>query len=309
MGSKPVGQPAEPAREVLDTEAQVARARVARAQTVETQTVETQTVETQIAEIQAVEAQATEAQAVETQAKVQPSGSSSENLTAGLDSLMPVVLFLVFNRFLGLAWAIGAATIWSLKVIYTRRRNRIPVGKLLPIVAGFVVARGIIGIVTDSEAVYFGIGIASKYAIGLGVAVLAMMGRNILYAVAGSIFNFAESVREHQIFKSTLDRLAYAYGIYYCLSASFDIWLYNNNSVEGYILIRLAVNWPVGLLVFWGSVAYLTYRLRKVPEFPGLFKMLEQRAESLEQTWEQRRLKRQQRRAQAKQSPAAQNEA
>lgn len=240
---------------------------------------------------------ASEVPEAEPQTQILNPGSSSENLATGLDSFMPVVLFFIFNRFLGLGWAIGAATIWSLKVILTRRRKQVPIGKFLPIVTGFVVVRGILGIVTDSEAVYFGLGIASKYAIGLGLAVLAIMGRNILYIIVLNIFAFPESVRDNKIYKSALDMIAYGCGIYYFLSASFDIWLYNNNSVEGYILIRLAVNWPLGLIVFWGSIAYLTYRLRKVPEFPGLYKMLEQRAEGVEQTWEQRRLKRQQRKA------------
>jgi len=221
-----------------------------------------------------------------------PSPKSDNGLSAGLDSLMPAVLFLIFNRFWGLAWAIGAATAWSLKVVFTRKRKNIPLGKLFPIVAGFVLARGIIGIVTDSEAIYFGIGIASKFAIGLGVAVSAMIGRNVLAIAAPYVFEFPEKVKNHAVYKSALDRIAYAAAVYYTLSASFDIWLYNNNSVEGYIIIRLIVNWPLGLVVFWGCVAYLVYRLRQVPEFPGLYKLLEQRAEVVEQAWAQRRLER-----------------
>ena len=223
-------------------------------------------------------------------------------LTSGLDSLMPALLFLLFNQFWGLPWAIGAATVWSLKVIYTRRRKRLPLGKLFPLVAGFVLLRGIIGIVTDSEAVYFGLGIASKYAIGLGVAASAIINRNVIIMAAPYVFDFPAEVKSHPVYKSALDVVAYLAGFYYLLSASFDIWLYNNNSVEGYIIIRLIVNWPLGLAVFWGCLGYVVFRLRKVPEFPGLYKLLEYRAESLEHTIELRREERRQRKASKQQA-------
>ena len=237
------------------------------------------------------------------------SGNSDHNnpgldagLTSGLDSLMPALLFLLFNQFWGLPWAIGAATAWSLKVIYTRRRKRLPMGKLFPLVAGFVLLRGIIGIVTDSEAVYFGLGIASKYAIGLGVAASAIINRNVIIMAAPYVFDFPAEVKNHPVYKSALDVVAYLAGCYYLLSASFDIWLYNNNSVEGYIIIRLIVNWPLGLVVFWGCLGYVVFRLRKVPEFPGLYKLLEYRAESLEHTIERRREERRERKAAKRQA-------
>ena len=223
-------------------------------------------------------------------------------LTSGLDSLMPALLFLIFNWAVGLPWAIGAATVWSLKVVYTRRRKRLPLGKLFPLVAGFVLLRGIIGIVTDSEAVYFGLGIASKYAIGLGVAASAIINRNVIIMAAPYVFNFPTEVKNHPVYKSALDVVAYLAGFYYLLSASFDIWLYNNNSVEGYIIIRLIVNWPLGLAVFWGCLGYVVFRLRKVPEFPGLYKLLEHRTESLEHTIELRLEERRQRKAAKRQA-------
>lgn len=225
---------------------------------------------------------------------------------SGLDSLMPALLFLLFNRFFGLGWAIGAATVWSLRVIWSRRRKQIPIGRVLPLVAGFVVARGIIGIITDSEAVYFGLGIASKFAIGLGVAIAAKIGRNVLAIAVPYVFDFSEEVRSHPIYVAALDRIAYVAGLYYVVSAGFDIWLYNNNSVEGYIIIRMMVNWPLGIAVFWGCVAYLTRRLRQVPEFPGLYKLLEQRAEQVELKWERRRQERELRR-QSKHNPDTQD--
>ena len=218
--------------------------------------------------------------------------ASAENLFAGLDALMPAVLFVVFNSWLGLGWAIGAATLWSLKVAVSRRRRRLPIGKFIPVVTAYLIARGIIGIVTDSAAVYFGIGIATKFGIAAAVAFMAWRGRNLLATLVPYIFEFGKAIRSHPVFKDALDKIAYAASIYYAISASFDIWLYNNNDANGYVIIRLIVNWPAGLVVFWLSVWYLVRRLREVPEFPGLMKLFEARTESIEKAWDEKRAQR-----------------
>ena len=71
---------------------------------------------------------------------------------------MPIVLFVGLNRLAGLGWAVLGATVWSIKAVVGRRRRGEAVGKFLPILVGYLVVRGIIGILTDSDAVYFGIG-------------------------------------------------------------------------------------------------------------------------------------------------------
>ena len=218
--------------------------------------------------------------------------ASAENLFAGLDAIMVAVLFVVFNSWLGLAWAIGAATLWSLKVAVSRRRRRLPIGKFIPVVTAYLIARGVIGIVTDSAAVYFGIGIATKFGIAAAVAFMAWRGRNLLTMLVPYIFEFDSATRSHPVFKDALNKIAYAASIYYAISAGFDIWLYNNNDPNGYVIIRLIVNWPAGLVVFWLCVWYLVRRLREVPEFPGLMKLFEARTDRIEKAWDEKRAQR-----------------
>ena len=54
---------------------------------------------------------------------------------------------------LGLAQAIVAATVWSVAISIRRYRNGHPIGKFILIVTAGIVIRGVIGIITDSEAV------------------------------------------------------------------------------------------------------------------------------------------------------------
>ncbi|MBT4676316.1 MAG: hypothetical protein HOB67_00500, partial [Acidimicrobiaceae bacterium] len=87
-----------------------------------------------------------------------PAGRSGSQKGRALDSVIPIALFLVLNRIWGLGAGVAGATLWSIKVAVDRRRRRESVGRFLPILVGYLVVRAIIGILTDSEAVYFGIG-------------------------------------------------------------------------------------------------------------------------------------------------------
>jgi hypothetical protein len=194
----------------------------------------------------------------------------------GIDSLMPVLLFVGLNSFVGLTWAIAGATAWSVFAAIRRRRQNLPIGKLLPIVTLFIVARGIVGIITDSEAVYFGIGIATKFGVGLGLLGSVVIGRNLLGHFAPYVFGFDEELQENPIYKSTMAQLTVIAAFYYFISAGFDIWLFNNSSANGYVVIRAVVNWPfamatIGLCSWWAHV-----RFKRIEGFPGLFNLFEQ---------------------------------
>ena len=77
-----------------------------------------------------------------------------------LQSAAPVLLFLAVNRVAGLRWAVAIATAGSIALALDRRRKGLPLGRLMPLVTGAVIARGAIGVITGSETVYFGLGIA-----------------------------------------------------------------------------------------------------------------------------------------------------
>jgi hypothetical protein len=83
-------------------------------------------------------------------------------LSGSLEAIAPIVVFVVLNRLFGLRWAVVGATIWSLKVVIDRYRRGQPLGRFLPLVTVAVIGRGVIGVITDSETVYFGLGIATN---------------------------------------------------------------------------------------------------------------------------------------------------
>lgn len=219
-----------------------------------------------------------------------PAGGAPPPVINGnpLDSLMPVVLFIVVNRWVGLPWAIGAATLWSLKVAWTRRRRGLAIGKFVPIITVGIIARGLIGIITDSEAVYFGIGIGTKAAIGVGLIVSTFLGHNLIARYAPLLFGFDRATTEHPIYRRAMDRVAVAAGLGQLVSAAFDVWLFNNSSVDGYLIIRFVVNWPLTTALLLGAMFYLSRKLSEIPGFPGMNELLEERMAQYEQALKER---------------------
>ncbi len=192
-----------------------------------------------------------------------------------LDSIMPIVLFIGLNRLAGLGWAVLGATVWSIKIAVTRRRRGEVVGKFLPILIGYLVVRGIIGILTDSEAVYFGIGIGTKACIGVALIVTSLIGRPFL----GRVFHLAlpvdRATRAHPAYLQMTSRLTVVLGIWQLLTSVWDIWLFNRTSTDGYVLIRFAVGWPAGTLATMIAFAYADRALRPIPDYPGIMDLMD----------------------------------
>jgi hypothetical protein len=199
--------------------------------------------------------------------------------TSVIDSVMPVVLFVGLYRLAGLPYAIIGATAWSVKTAVMRRRRGLKVGWLVPLVVAALVVRGIIGIVTDSEAVYVGTGIAGKFLIALGLVGSVVIGKAAVAQLAPAVFPFPRSVQRHELYRSTMAHLTLGAAVYYVISGLVDIWIYNNSSIEGYFVIRLVVGWPLGMIGFAAGFFYAQRRLNRIPGFVGMQSLLEDMAE------------------------------
>ena len=198
------------------------------------------------------------------------------------EAVFPLIAFIVVNRFIGLLWAILAATIWSTIIAFQRSRRGHPIGRFLPIVTVGIIARGIVGIVTDSEAVYFGIGIGIKASVGFALILSVCVRKNLLTRYAPEVFGFDEEFTKLPIFRKAMNHIAIVVGLAQFASSAFDIWLFNNASVDGYLIIRFFVNWPFTTVVILGSFFYLNRRLREIPDFPGLAAFFEQRFSNMQ---------------------------
>jgi len=72
-----------------------------------------------------------------------------------------------------------------------------------------------------------------------------------------------------------VSRLTVALGLYQFLTSAWDIWLFNQTSADGYVVIRAVVGWPVGMVMSLLGFWYFDRALRAVEGFPGLLALLD----------------------------------
>ena len=66
----------------------------------------------------------------ETETEIEPSGPARRG--NNLDSMMPVLLFLVFYNVVNIKAAVIASTVWSIKAAVGRKRRGLDIGVWLP---------------------------------------------------------------------------------------------------------------------------------------------------------------------------------
>ncbi len=191
------------------------------------------------------------------------------------ETLGLLAVFLIVNRFFGLRWAIVAASAWGIRSMVARKRRGSPIGKFLPLLLLYLLIRGGLGIYFDSEDVYFGIGIAGKALIGLGLLASIVINQPAMSRLLPIVFPFDEPTKAHPIYQSTMVRLTMIAGGYLLFSSLWDTWLLTNSSIEGFVVIRFLVGTVLGVVVFVGAFFYAQRRLDKIPGFEGLLTMLE----------------------------------
>lgn len=192
-----------------------------------------------------------------------------------INSLLPVIAFVALNSLWGLSWAIVGTTVASLYAMWHRRRRGLGVGVFVPLVAVILVARAVIGIVTDSEDVYFGTGIAVKFLMAAGIVGSVLIRRDVVATLAPFVVPLPRSTLAHPIYRSTTSVLSLVWATYLALSGAFDIWLLSESSANGFVIIRFLVSWPVSTGATAIAMVWANRRLNQIPGFPGLVTLLE----------------------------------
>ena len=196
-----------------------------------------------------------------------------------LDQFMPVVLFLVFYNLVNTEVAVIAATAWSVKAAYSRRRRGLPIGKWLPAITGYLLVRAAVSVAVErelvdfgvsSEAVYFGIGIGTKMLVGLAAAATILVGRPFALWAVRYLPDLPEAVRSNPRFVATLRDVTWVVAFYEVGSSVWDIWLFNNSGVTMFLITRQVVNFVVAFLVIFAMLAYVDRRFSRIEGCPSL---------------------------------------
>jgi hypothetical protein len=208
-------------------------------------------------------------------------GSSAR--MSNLDQIMPVALFLVLYNLVGTIWAVIAATAWSVKAAFSRKRRGLPIGAWLPLITAYLLIRAGITIAVErewidfgvsAEAVYFGIGFATKMGVGIAIGLTIVMGRPMLAWLVPKLIRLDHNVISDPRYVTTMARASWVAAGYEVVSSIWDIWLYNNSGVSVFLVTRQVVNFVVAFLVITVTLMYVDRRLEPIEAYPGLVEVL-----------------------------------
>lgn len=203
---------------------------------------------------------------------------------SNLDQLMPVLLFFVLFNVWGIIPAVIAATAWSIKAAIGRRRRGLNIGWWLPGVTIYLVVRAVITVAVEqelvdfgisSEAVYFGIGFATKFLIGIAVAATILIGRPLLAWAIPMAIRLAPSVLEDPRYRRTMSNASWIIVFYEIVSAVWDVWLFNNSGFNLFFLARSGTNFVFAFVCITFGLMYIDRNLEPIEEYPGIAEVLE----------------------------------
>jgi intracellular septation protein A len=183
-----------------------------------------------------------------------------------MDSLVPVVLFLAVNTVAGLAWAIGASMVWSGLGAYLARRAGRRTSPLVWLTLAFVVLKGVAGIATGSELLYFGPAVANNVVIGLAFAISVVVRRPLVGLIAPIFYAFPTFLREHPAYRRIFSRLTLGWAALLLGNGAVQVALLATVSTNTFVLVRALVSWPLTAVMFVVSLRYPRRAFEREPD-------------------------------------------
>lgn len=178
-----------------------------------------------------------------------------------LSSLIPSAGFLVVNHFASLVPAMIAATLLSAAFIAIRRSRGQAIGWLLPVSLVYVVVRGIAGVLTGSENVFFGFGIVTSTIVALVVAATALTRHPAAGYLLPLVVPYRHLSLEHREYRRVAAHVTIVWAIAELALTAWEAWHLSNVTGSEFLIDRTLVGWPVmGVVVFF-LIFYVRFRL------------------------------------------------
>ncbi|MGI8792988.1 MAG: VC0807 family protein [Acidimicrobiales bacterium] len=171
-------------------------------------------------------------------------------------ALVPMVLFATLDSARGLSAAILGTSAWTVGLIAVRRLRGRKGGLFVWVTLGFVVVRGLSGLLTGSGLVYFGPDIANNFVIGSLLVLSVLVKRPLVGLVARAFYPFPPDVRRHPVFLRVFSQLTMAWGALQISMGVLQVWLILNVSPGTFLLVKRAIGLPLTLALFVVCLRY-----------------------------------------------------
>lgn len=178
-----------------------------------------------------------------------------------LTSLLPTGVFLIFDAWFGLVAAIVAASATTIALLVLRRRRGDRVGILLPLSLGFVVVKAIAGVVTQSQVVYFGVGLALTALLALAVGATAFTKTPVGSYLIPLVTPYRHLKSYHPAYRRVSAQITAVWALAELGITTWEAWHLTGSSGSEFVVARSVVAWPaMGTIIFF-LIFYVRFRL------------------------------------------------
>jgi len=108
--------------------------------------------------------------------------------------------------------------------------------------------------------------------------------RPLAALAAPYVMDMPPGLAKHSVFRSTMAQITLIAALYYLISASFDVWLLQRSSVEGFVLLRFLASWPLAAAALVAIATVARSRLQQIPGVISVSELIERRMSGLSGT-------------------------
>lgn len=182
-------------------------------------------------------------------------------LSTALASLLPTGVFLLFDRWLGLVTAMIAASVTTVALIVIRKQRGQGVGVLLPISLTYVVVKAIAGVLTESQVVYFGAGLALSALIALAVGATTFTTRPVASYLIPYVTPYRALTPDHPVYRRVSAQVTMVWALAELSVTGWEAWHLTVSSASEFVVTRTIIAWPVMAVLIFFLIAYVRFRL------------------------------------------------
>jgi hypothetical protein len=154
-----------------------------------------------------------------------------------------------------------AASITTAVLLVLRRRGGAGIGILLPVSLGFVVAKAIAGVVTESPVVYFGAGIALSALVAVAVGATAFTKRPAASYVIPLVTPYRHLLPDHPVYRRVSAQVTAVVALAELGVTTWEAWHLTNSTASEFVATRTLMAWPVMGIVIFVVIFYVRFRL------------------------------------------------
>ena len=126
-----------------------------------------------------------------------------------------------------------------------RWRNGRRIGILLPASLAYVAIRGLAGVLTGSEDVYFGLGVALSAATALAIGATAFTHAPAASYLIPAVVTYRQQTVDHPLYTRVAAQLTAAWALMELAITGWEAWHLTRVTATEFIFLRTFVGWPV----------------------------------------------------------------